>query len=101
MSIMGLKSYSTGKSYKKVEKMWNYFSSNTGAFPKMNHTEKNYIEGTSGAKFITSLNIFRTCMLSQLEKDLDGQKNLFCSLEFMSKIIGMFCVMLVWEKIFL
>ena len=40
MSNMGFKSESTGNEYKKVEKMRNYFSDDTGAFPKLNNMEK-------------------------------------------------------------
>ena len=43
MSNMGLKSDSTGKNYKKAEKMWNDFSDDTGSFTKLNNMEKDYI----------------------------------------------------------
>ena len=97
---MGLKPESTGKNYKKVENMWNDWSDDTGAFPKINNAEKNDIQGASGAQLVTSLNIFSTWMLSQSNKVLDGQKKLCWSPEFMSKTIGTFCVMLERKKTF-
>ena len=39
-SNIWLKPDYTGKNDKKVENMWNYWSDNTGAFPKMNKTGK-------------------------------------------------------------
>ena len=91
---MVLKSESTGNNYKKVENMWNDCSYATRAFPKLNNMDKNDIEGASGTQLVTSINIFSTCTLNQPKTVLDIQKNLCCSIEFMSKAIGEFCVML-------
>ena len=65
MSNMVLKPESTGNNYKKVEKVWNDFSCDTGAFPKMNNMEKNDIKGASEAQLVTSLNVFSAWMMSQ------------------------------------
>ena len=43
MSSMGLRLESTKKNYKRVKNMWNDFSDNTGAFPKLNNMENNNI----------------------------------------------------------
>ena len=40
MINMGLKSESTGENNKKVEKMWNYCSDKTRAFPNLNKMDK-------------------------------------------------------------
>ena len=40
MINMEMKSYSTGNNNKKAEKMWNNFSDDIGAFPKLNNIEK-------------------------------------------------------------
>ena len=40
MIDMGLKSESTLNNYKKLEKMWNDFSDDTGAFTELNKMEK-------------------------------------------------------------
>ena len=45
MSNTGFKSESTGNSYKKVEKIWNDFSDDTGAFPKLNKMDKKWYWG--------------------------------------------------------
>ena len=55
MSNMGLKSESTGINYKKAKNVWNNLSDDTGAFPKLNKMEKNYIEGASGTQLARSL----------------------------------------------
>ena len=65
MINMEFKSEYTGNSYKKAENMWNDWSYDTGDFPKLNKTEKIDIEGASGTKLLTSLNVFSTSMLSQ------------------------------------
>ena len=72
----GLKSESTGNSYKKLENMWDYCSDDTGAFPKLKNTERNYIDGASEAQLVTILNVFRTWMLSQFKTVLDGKKTM-------------------------
>ena len=79
MINMWLKSDSTIINYKKVEKMWNYFSDDTGAFPKLNKMDKNDIEGASGTQLVTSLNIFSTWMLNKFRTVLDVRKKLGCS----------------------
>ena len=56
--------------------MWNNFSDNTGAFPKLNNMEKNDIEGACGTQLETSFTISSTWMLSESKPDLDGQKSL-------------------------
>ena len=79
--------------------MCSYFSDDTGTFPNINKTKKNYIKGASGAQLVTSLDIFSTWILIQTNTVLDGQNNLCWSPEFMLKNIGTFCVMLE-RKIF-
>ena len=76
MNNMELKSESTGNNYNKSEKMWNYFSDDTGAFPKTNKMEKNGIEGASGTQLARSLTVFSTWVLSESKPGLDGQNNL-------------------------
>ena len=73
---MGLKSESTGNKYRKIKKMWNDFSDETGDFTNLNQTDKNDIEFASGMQLLTSLNVFSTWMLIQPKKVLDGQKKL-------------------------
>ena len=53
---MGFKSEPIGKNYKKVENMWNNFSDDTGAFPKLKKMEENDIEGANGMQLVTSIN---------------------------------------------
>ena len=50
-----MKSESIGRNYKKAENMRNNCSGDTGAIPKLNDMEKNYIEGASGTQLETSL----------------------------------------------
>ena len=76
----GLKSDSTGNSYKKLEIMCNDCSDDTGAFPKLKNTEINYIDGASGVQLVTSLNFFRTWMLSQFKTVLDVKKTMLDSI---------------------
>ena len=77
MSNIGLKSESTGKNYKKSEKMWNDCSNNIGAFPKMNKTKKTYTEGATGTQLAIRLIVFSNWMLIESKPGLDGKKSLF------------------------
>ena len=90
---MGFKSDSTGKNYKKVEKMWNSFSDDTGGFTKLNNMDNNDIGGAIGTHLVTSLNIFSTWMLIQSKTVLYGRNRICSGPEFMPKTIGKFCVM--------
>ena len=56
--------------------MWDDCSDDTGAFPKLKNTERNYIDVASGSQLVTSLNVFRTWMLSQFKTVLDGKKTM-------------------------
>ena len=57
-----------------IEIMWNIFSDDTLAFPKLNNMEKNDIEGAGGTHLSRSLTVFSTWMLSELKPGLDGKK---------------------------
>ena len=73
---MGLKSYSTGNNYKKLEKMWNDLSDHTEDFFNMNNMEKNYTESASGMQLVIIIIVFSYWMLSELKPALYGQKSL-------------------------
>ena len=97
MSNTVLKPESTGNNYKKAEKLWNYWSYDTGAFPKMNNTEKNDIEGASGTQLARSITIFNTWMLSKPKPGLYG-KNYHWSPKVILKTIGKIFVILERKK---
>ena len=74
--------------------MWNYFSNDTGYFPKLDEIDRNYIEGESGKQFVTSSNVFSTCMMSKFKTVLYGKKYICWSPEVMLESIGIVFVML-------
>ena len=45
--------------------MWNDVSEDTGAFPKTNNMDINYIEDENGTQLVMGINIFNAWMLSQ------------------------------------
>ena len=53
--------------------MWNDCLDDTGDFPKLNKTEKNDIEGASGAQLEISPTVLSTWMLSESKPALYGK----------------------------
>ena len=98
MTNVGIRSKSTGNSYKIMEKMWSDFSQDTGSFPNMNNMERSDIEGATGMQLERSLNSFSSWMISQSNTVLNGKKKLHWIPDFVSKTIGTVFVILKMRK---
>ena len=74
MSNIGFKSDSTGNKCKKLEKMWNDLSDDTGDFPNLDNMEKIYIEVASGMQLVTSLCVFQYLDSESIEDSFGWSK---------------------------
>ena len=81
--------------------MWNDFLDNARAFPKLNNMEKNYIEVASGTQLETSLIIFSTWMLIELNPGLYVQKSLVESQKSCRRLLEIFVFSWKGKNIFL
>ena len=60
--------------------MWNDVSEDTGAFPKTNNMDINYIEDENGTQLVMGINIFNAWVLSQYKIVFEVQKKLHWSI---------------------